>query len=61
VKEELKKIKHFNLRVTRIELDDDKEEWLISNLAKEKFSTKDLKELLQFKMENRNILRCVEK
>ena len=61
MKEELKKIKHFNLRVTRIELDDDKEEWLISNLAKEKFSTKDLKELLQFKMENRNILRCVEK
>ena len=55
MKEELKKIKHFNLRVTRIELDDDKEEWLISNLAKEKFSTKDLKELLQFKMENRNI------
>lgn len=61
MKEELKKIKHFNLRVTRIELDDDKEEWLISNLAKEKFSTKDLKELLQFKMENRNILRCIEK
>jgi len=53
LKEELKKIEQFNLRVTRIELDDDEEEWLISNLPTEKFTTQDLKELynLRWKIE----------
>jgi len=45
LKEELKKLKQFNLRVTRVILDSGKEEWLISNLPIEKFNTSDMKEL----------------
>ena len=54
LKEELKEIKQFNLRVTRIVLDSNEEEWLISNLPIEKFSTTDIKELynLKWKIEN---------
>jgi hypothetical protein len=45
LKEELRKIKQFNLRITRIILKSDEEEWLISNLPIEQFSTNDIKEL----------------
>jgi len=53
LKEELKKMEHFNLRVTRIMLDSGEEEWLISNLPMEEFNTQDIKELynLRWKIE----------
>jgi IS4 transposase len=53
LKKELKKLKQFNLRVTRIMLDSGEEEWLISNLSVEKFNTRDMKELynLRWKIE----------
>lgn len=53
IKEELQKLKQFNLRVTRIILDSGKEEWLISNLPIEKFNTNEMKELyhLRWKIE----------
>ncbi|MDR2623173.1 MAG: transposase [Methanobrevibacter sp.] len=41
----LRKIKQFNLRVTRIILKSDEEKWLISNLPIEQFNTNDIKEL----------------
>jgi len=49
LKEELKKIKQFNLRVTRVILDSSEEEWLISNLPTEKFTTNDMKKLYNLK------------
>jgi IS4 transposase len=53
LKEEIKKLEQFNLRVTRIILDSGEEEWLISNLPVEKFNTNDMKELynLRWKIE----------
>jgi len=45
LKKELKKLKQFNLRITKIILDSGEEEWLISNLPIEKFNTDDMKEL----------------
>jgi hypothetical protein len=53
LKDELKKLEQFNLRVTRIILDSGEEEWLISNLPLEKFNTNDMKELynLRWKIE----------
>ena len=53
LKEELKKIKQFNLRVTKIILNNGEEEWLISNLSTDKFNTNDMKELynLRWKIE----------
>jgi IS4 transposase len=53
LKKNYKKIKQFNLRVTKIILNTGKEEWLISSLSIDNFSTKDLKELynLRWKIE----------
>jgi hypothetical protein len=53
LKDELKKLKQFNLRVTRIMIDSGEEEWLISNLPLEKFDTDNMKELynLRWKIE----------
>ena len=49
LKKNSKKIEHFNLRVTRVILDSNKEEWLISNLPIEKFNTNDMKKLYNLK------------
>ena len=53
LKEELKKIKKFNLRVTKVILSTGEEEWLISNLPFDKFNTNEIKELynLRWKIE----------
>ena len=61
LKEELNKIKQFNLRVTRVILDSDEEEWVISSLSTEKFTTTDMKELYNSNMRNRNFLWCIGK
>jgi IS4 transposase len=45
LKEELEKIKQFNLRITKVILDSEEEEWLISNLPMNKVNTDDMKEL----------------
>lgn len=52
--ERIKDKKGIILRITKIEIDNKKEEYLISNLSKEEFSEKDLKEIYEkrWKIEN---------
>ncbi len=52
--EKIKDKKGIILRITKIEIDNKKEECLISNLSKEEFSEKDLKEIYEkrWKIEN---------
>lgn len=52
--EKIKDKKGLILRITKIEIDNKKEKCLISNLSKEEFSEKDLKEIYEkrWKIEN---------